>query len=31
MQQLLESEDITVIDNQIQEFEKHFWDPGKEL
>jgi methylated-DNA-protein-cysteine methyltransferase-like protein len=31
MQQLLESEDITVIDNQIQEFEKCFWDPGKEF
>jgi methylated-DNA-protein-cysteine methyltransferase-like protein len=31
MQQLLESEGITVIDNQIQEFEKHFWDPGKEI
>ncbi len=31
MQQLLESEGITVVNNQIQEFEKHFWDPGKEL
>ncbi|MCR9182590.1 MAG: MGMT family protein [Flavobacteriaceae bacterium] len=31
MQQLLENEGITVIDNQIQDFEKHFWDPGKEL
>lgn len=31
MQQLLESEGITVINNQIQDFEKHFWDPGKEL
>jgi len=31
MQQLLESEGITVIDNQIQDFEKCFWDPGKEL
>lgn len=31
MQQLLESEGITVIDNQIQDFEKVFWDPGKEL
>lgn len=27
MQQLLESEGIIVIDNQIQEFDKHFWDP----
>ncbi|MDE3742980.1 MGMT family protein [Maribacter polysaccharolyticus] len=31
MQQLLESEGIEVIDNQIVNFEKHFWDPGKEL
>ncbi|TRZ43322.1 MGMT family protein [Robertkochia solimangrovi] len=28
MQQLLESEGIEVIDNQIQDFEKHFWDPS---
>jgi len=31
MQQLLESEGITVIENQIQDFEKVFWDPEKEL
>lgn len=31
MQQLLESEDIVVIDNQIQDFENLFWDPSKEL
>lgn len=31
MQQLLESEGITVIDNQIQDFDKLFWDPAKEL
>ena len=31
MQQLLESGGIEVIDNQIQEFDKHFWDPVKEL
>ena len=31
MQQLLESEGIEVIDNQIQNFEKLFWDPMKEL
>lgn len=31
MQQLLESEGITVIDNQIQEFEKHFWNPSEAL
>lgn len=27
MQQLLENEGITVIDNQIIDFEKHFWTP----
>jgi len=31
MQQLLESEGVEVIDNQIQDFEKAFWDPSKEL
>ncbi|HAT65757.1 MAG TPA: cysteine methyltransferase [Flavobacteriaceae bacterium] len=31
MQQLLESEGVTVIDSQIQNFEKHFWDPNTEL
>jgi methylated-DNA-protein-cysteine methyltransferase-like protein len=31
MQQLLENEGIKVIDHQIQDFEKHFWDPLKEL
>ena len=31
MQQLLESEGIEVIDNQILDFEKVFWDPSKEL
>ncbi len=31
MQQLLESEGIQVIDNQIQDFETHFWDPFVEL
>lgn len=31
MQQLLESEGITVINNQIQDFDKYFWDPAKEL
>ncbi len=31
MQQLLESEGITVVDNQVQDFTKHFWDPSKEL
>jgi methylated-DNA-protein-cysteine methyltransferase-like protein len=27
MQQLLESEGIMVVDNQIIDFEKHFWQP----
>ncbi len=31
MQQLLENEGIEVIDNQIQDLEKLFWDPMKEL
>ncbi|SRX73335.1 MGMT family protein [Aequorivita antarctica] len=31
MQQLLESEGIEVVENKIQNFEKHFWDPMKEL
>ena len=31
MQELLESEGIRVIDDQIVDFEKHFWDPAKEL
>lgn len=31
MQQLLEAEGINVQDNQIQQFEKVFWDPRKEL
>ena len=31
MQQLLESEGIKVVDNQIIDFDKHFWDPFKEL
>jgi methylated-DNA-protein-cysteine methyltransferase-like protein len=31
MQQLLESEGISVIENQIQDFEKVFWEPIKEL
>jgi len=31
MQQLLESEGIEVIDNQIQDFKMVFWDPSKEL
>jgi len=27
MQQLLESEGLTVIDDQVQNFEEHFWKP----
>ena len=27
MQQLLENEGIMVVDNQIIDFEKHFWEP----
>ncbi|MGG7034067.1 MAG: MGMT family protein [Flavobacterium sp.] len=27
MQQLLENEGIKVVNNQIVDFEKHFWDP----
>ncbi len=31
MQQLLENEGIEVVDNQIVDFEKHFWQPEIEL
>ena len=31
MQQRLEKEGIKVKNDQIQEFQKHFWDPMKEL
>jgi len=31
MQQLLESEGVKVIDNQIQDFETIFWNPSDEL
>lgn len=27
MQQLLESEGVKVVDNQIIDFDKHFWEP----
>ena len=30
-QQLLENEGIVVIENQIQDFERVFWDPTEEL
>jgi len=31
MQHALENEGLTIINDQIQDFQKHFWDPGKEL
>lgn len=31
MQQLLESEGIEVVDNQIQNLESVYWDPSQEL
>ena len=31
MQQLLENEGLEVRDNQVVDFEGHFWDPAKEL
>lgn len=31
MQELLEKEGIKIIENQIQDLEKHFWDPLAEL
>ena len=31
MQQLLENEGIKIVDDQILNFDKHFWDPAKEL
>ena len=31
MQVLLKKEGIKIKNNQVQDFEKHFWDPAKEL
>lgn len=31
MQELLEKEGIKIHNDQIQDFEEHFWDPGIEL
>ncbi|WP_297337275.1 MGMT family protein [Algoriphagus sp.] len=31
MQELLESEGVRVIKDQVQDFENRFWDPEKEL
>lgn len=31
MKELLEAEGVVVSDNKIRDFEKVFWDPGKEI
>jgi methylated-DNA-protein-cysteine methyltransferase related protein len=31
MQELLENEDIKVIDDEVQDFKKIFWDPAVEI
>jgi methylated-DNA-protein-cysteine methyltransferase related protein len=31
MQQLLENEGVVIIDDQVVDFDKLFWDPSKEL
>ncbi|HYH15492.1 MAG TPA: MGMT family protein, partial [Flavisolibacter sp.] len=31
MQELLEKEGVKIIDDQVQDFGKRFWDPLKEL
>ena len=31
MQRLLEKEGVKILDDQVAEFEKYFWDPVKEL
>lgn len=31
MQQQLEAEGIEVVDDQVQHFERHFWDPMRDL
>lgn len=31
MQERLEAEGITIVDDQIQNFDKHFWDPSVAL
>jgi len=31
MKQLLENEGVSFVNDQIVNFEKHFWDPTKEL
>jgi methylated-DNA-protein-cysteine methyltransferase-like protein len=31
MQQLLENEGLTIIDDKIQDFKTHYWDPSEEI
>lgn len=31
MQELLEKEGVQVVDDQVQEFEKRFWNPAEEM
>lgn len=31
MEDLLKSEGLTILENQIQNFKSHFWDPTEEL
>jgi methylated-DNA-protein-cysteine methyltransferase-like protein len=31
MQQLLENEGLTIIDDKIQDFKSHYWDPSEEI
>jgi methylated-DNA-protein-cysteine methyltransferase related protein len=31
MQELLEKEGIKIVDDKVQDFDKRFWDPAKEL
>ncbi len=31
MQELLEAEEVEVEDDKVKDFEKHFWNPDKEL
>jgi hypothetical protein len=31
MQELLEAEGVTVIDDTVQDFAARFWDPAREL
>lgn len=31
MQQLLEREGVSVVNDQVSDFKKHFWDPSAEL